>query len=469
MRPSIRTFLLINLLLSVTLITSLAIIGNLFLAHKDIQTQLDAQLIRTTMRMDAFFSIPLATENYSVIQNALNSRSIELTQNASLKPNQRDVANESNSPDNLEFQIWDNNGNLLIHSSEAPKMPLSSGNNGLTTLWLDGKAWRVNTIYNPESKLTIMVAERNNYRQHLENQLTQDTIIIMLITYPFLGFLIWIIVGRGLDTLKRVAQEVKHRAPTYLKPVDLESVPTEIEPLVVELNNLFNRLASAFERNKRFTADAAHELKTPLAALSTQTQVALRATTPEDRKAALLKVLASVNRSTHMVQQLLTLSRMDPEASFMNPERIQLGRLATEVAALLAPEAIAKNIDLELVNPESEAVILGNPTYISILIRNLVDNAIRYNNEHGFVKINIEEDDEHTILSVSDDGPGIPEELRERVFERFYRIIGNKSTGSGLGLGIVAQIIQLHRAELELKTPANGKGIEFRVLFNKAN
>lgn len=464
MRPSIRTFLLINLLLSVTLITSLAIIGNLFLAHKDIQTQLDAQLIRTTMRMDAFFSIPVKAENYPLIQAALNSKTIALTQNASLKPSQRGISSDSN---NLEFQIWDNNGNLLIHSADAPKMPLSSGNNGLTTLWLDGKAWRVNTIYNPESKLTIMVAERNNYRQHLENQLTQDTIIIMLITYPFLGFLIWVIVGRGLDTLKRVAQEVKHRAPTYLKPVDLESVPTEIEPLVEELNNLFNRLSDAFERNKRFTADAAHELKTPLAALSTQTQVALRATTPEDRKAALLKVLASVNRSTHMVQQLLTLSRMDPEATCLKPERIQLGRLATEVAALLAPEAVAKNIDLELINPESGAIILGNPTYISILIRNLVDNAIRYNDENGFVKIDIEEDEEHVILSVSDDGPGIPEELRERVFERFYRVIGNKSTGSGLGLGIVAQIIQLHRAELELNTPANGKGIEFRILFEK--
>jgi two-component system sensor histidine kinase QseC len=467
MRPSIRTFLLINLLLSVTLITSLAIIGNLFLAHKDIQTQLDAQLIRTTTRMDAFFSVPNNTVDYFNIQKALNSRSIEKTQNASLTPNQKGAATESEAENTLEFQIWDNNGNLLIHSPTAPKMPLSSGTNGLTTLWLDGKAWRVNTIYNPESKLTIMVAERSNYRQHLENQLTQDTIVIMLITYPFLGFLIWVIVGRGLDTLKRVAQEVKHRAPTYLKPVDLESVPTEIEPLVIELNNLFNRLAGAFERNKRFTADAAHELKTPLAALSTQTQVALRAATPEDRKQALLKVLASVNRSTHMVQQLLTLSRMDPEASFLKPEKIVLSRIATEVAALLAPEAIAKNIDLELVNPESEATILGNSTYISILIRNLVDNSIRYNHENGFVKISIEESNGKSILSVTDDGPGIPEDLRQRVFERFYRVIGNKTTGSGLGLGIVAQIVQLHKADIELNTPENGKGIQFRIIFNK--
>lgn len=467
MRPSIRTFLLINLLLSVTLITSLAIIGNLFLAHKDIQTQLDAQLIRTTSRIDAFFSVPDTNFNYTLIQKALNSRLIQNTENASMTTTQQGAATESHIENSIEFQIWNNNGTLLIHSPNAPKMPLSSGTNGLTTLWLDGKAWRVNTIYNPESQLTIMVAERSNYRQHLENQLTQDTVIIMLITYPFLGILIWIIVGRGLDTLKRVANEVKHRAPTYLEPVDLESVPTEIEPLVVELNSLFSRLAGAFERNKRFTADAAHELKTPLAALSTQTQVALRAETPEDRKAALLKVLASVNRSTHMVQQLLTLSRMDPESSTIKLEKIALGRVATEVAALLAPEAIAKNIDLELVNPDAKTIIEGNPTYVSILIRNLVDNAIRYNSEGGFVKIDITETDDKAILSVTDDGPGIPEELRERVFERFYRVIGNKSTGSGLGLGIVAQIVQLHKADIELNTPENGKGIEFRILFSK--
>ena len=453
-----------------TLITSLAIIGNLFLAHKDIQTQLDAQLVRTTLRMDAFFSIPLSADDYTQIQQNLNTKLYEVNPNSTAKSDAMQKQAEKEAERNLEFQVWDQDGQLLIHSPLAPKIPLSTNStSGLSTLRLDGVAWRVNTITNTSSNLTIMVAERANYRQHLENQLTQDTIIIMLITYPFLGFLIWVIVGRGLDALKSVAREVKHRAPTYLKPVSLEAVPTEIEPLVVELNNLFKRLSLAFERNKRFTADAAHELKTPLAALSTQTQVALRADTPEARKSALLKVLASVNRSTHMVQQLLTLSRMDPEASVNEPVKINLGRQAAEVAALLAPEAIAKNIELELLKPDSKATIMGNVTYLNILIRNLVDNAIRYNSENGFVKIDINEDDEHVILSVIDDGPGIDEESRQRVFERFFRVIGNKSTGSGLGLGIVFQIAELHRAKIKLITPDNGKGIEFRILFPKAS
>jgi len=465
MTPSIRTFLLINLLLSVTLITSLAIIGNLFLAHKDIQTQLDAQLIRTAFRMQAFFSDYKTGKSLSTIQLSLNSR---------IKPDE--VLKDTDAPlsdaaieaqNTLEFQIWDREGKLILHSYKAPEIPLSSGKTGLSTLWLDGHSWRVNTVYDRKNNLTYMVAERSNYRQQLENQLTQDSIFIMLVTYPFLGFLIWVIVGRGLDTLKRVAREVRHRAPSNLKPVDIESVPSEIEPLVTELNSLFVRLQEAFHREKRFTADAAHELKTPLAALSTQTQVALRADTTEDRNQALLKVLAGVNRSTHVVQQLLTLSRMVPEAMIAEPTLVSIKRQASDVAALIAPEAIAKNIELELIAPETKTLMLGNATSINILIRNLVDNAIRYTQEGGTVTIDIHENKDNVELHVIDDGPGIPEELRERVFERFFRMIGNQTTGSGLGLGIVQQIARLHNAEINLKTPKDGVGLEVEVIFPK--
>lgn len=465
MTPSIRTFLLINLLLSVTLITSLAVIGNLFLAHRDIQTQLDAQLIRTALRMQAFFSGKISDENLKAIQASLATT---MNPKIVLRQGRSPESRAAKSPKNvLEFQLWNPEGKLILHSSSAPKIPLSSGKTGLSSLWLDGHAWRVNTVYNNDNKLTLMVAERANYREELENQLTQDSIFIMLITYPFLGFLIWIIVGRGLDTLKKVAGEVKSRDPTYLNPVDLESVPTEIEPLVSELNSLFIRLQDAFDKEKRFTADAAHELKTPLAALSAQTQVALRAETPEERKSALIKVLSGVNRGTHVIQQLLTLSRMDPEATINDLTEIVLARAAADIAVQLAPEAIAKNIDLELLTPDSEASIIGNATSISILLRNLVDNAIRYTPENGTVQIDVQETKKQVMLRVIDTGPGIPEELRQRVFERFYRVIGSKATGSGLGLGIVLQIVKLHEAEIKLLTPESGKGLEIQIIFQK--
>ena len=464
MTPSIRTFLLINLLLSVTLIISLAIVGNLLLAHQDIQAQLDAQLVRSTERIRDFFSdYKLETHNLGVIQHNLLTPNMISPQNTA-HPSSNPPTTASNN--SMEFQIWNQQGRLILHSANTPTTPLSAGQSGLSTLPLQGEAWRVSTLKDAETGLTFMTAERSNYRQDLENRLTRDSIIIMIITYPLLGLLIWVIVGRGLKTLKRVATEVAHRAPSYLEPVGVEAIPPEIAPLVNELNHLFGRLKEAFEREKRFTADAAHELRTPLAALNTYTQVALRAQTPDERKQALLKVLTGVNRGAHVVQQLLTLSRMTPEATINEPMRVDIAKEAAEIAAQLAPEAIAKNIDLELITPPDHSpYVLGNSTAIGILIRNLVDNSIRYSPENSTVTIQLQETKEHVILRVIDNGPGIPQELQERVFERFFRVIGNQTTGSGLGLSIVQQIAKLHHAKIILKTPENGQGLDFQVIF----
>lgn len=475
MTLSIRTFLLVNLLLSVTLIASLSVIGNLFLAHKDIQKQMDAELMRNTERMRAFFSDYRETQrggerNFSIIQKNLTQASLAsgfspIPLAAPQKPIERWRKSKTHLAGNLEFQIWGPKNHLLLHSKNAPKIPLSNGNQGLSNLAYHDQQWRVHTLQNLQSGLTFMVAEQADHRQRLEHKLSQDFILIMLLTYPFLGLLIWIVVGRGLDTLKKIAHEVRHRAPSYLEPVSLEMVPVEVKPLVVELNQLFSRLHEAFEREKRFTADAAHELRTPLAALNTYTQVALRAKTPEDRKEALLKVLAGVNRGTHVVQQLLTLSRMLPEAPINETNTVDLNKEAMEIAAQLAPEAIAKHIELELVAPTPPVVILGNTTAIGILIRNLVDNAIRYSPEQSTVTIKIESTDKNVVLHVIDNGPGIPEELRDRVFERFFRVMGSQASGSGLGLSIVHQIAKLHHAHIELTSAENGRGLDFKVIF----
>lgn len=473
MKSSIRTFLLINLLLSVTLIISLAIIGNLFLTHKDIKIQLDAQLIYSTFRLKAFLSdFDVNKRDIATIQRSLMTplddalKAYPRLSNPKNKQDKLEIKAISQAEKNLEFQIWNHTGQEILHSCHTPKIPLSNGINGLSNLWLRGESWRVNTLYDPSTQLTFMVAERSNYRENLENKLTKDSIFIMLLTYPFLGLLIWIIVGRGLDTLKKVAEEVRNRAPTYLKPVDLSSVPSEIEPLVKELNHLFERLQEAFNREKRFTADAAHELRTPLAALSTHTQIALRAHTPEERKDALLKVLASVNRGTHVVQQLLTLNRMTPEAMRENAIEMDLRKEAADVAVQLAPEAIAKKIELELLCSDTPTILIGHPTAIGILIRNLVDNAIRYSPEKSTVTIKIDHHDKKLVLRVIDNGPGIPDELKDRVFERFFRIIGTKATGSGLGLGIVQQIAKLHNAEIKLEKPQSGQGLDFQIWFH---
>ena len=467
MVSSIRTFLLINLLLSVTLITSLAIIGNLFLAHGDIQTQLDIQLVRTTLQMQALFSDGLEGRQLTVVQKniekALNPDKVLAHANKNLRQALRDYRFKT------VFQIWGRNHHLLLHSHNAPHSMLSNGHPGLSSIWIHGVSWRVYTHTDREHYLTFMVAEKSNFRRHLENQLTRDSVIIMLLTYPFLGILIWIIVGRALQILKRVTIAVKNRAANYLEPVDMSAIPAEIEPLIEELNELFKRLSQAFDREKRFAADAAHELRTPLAALKTQVQVAQQAQDANELKRVLKKIIEGVDRATHVVQQLLTLSRLLPGASINEPETLDLNQPAAETAAILAPEAVKKNIELELVAERTPCYVSGNPTAIGILIRNLIDNAIRYTPENGSITINVSKTQQHCVLSVIDTGPGIPEQLRERVFERFYRVIGNKAPGSGLGLGIVKQISDAHAAEMELLTPSSGQGLEVRVTFNKAS
>ncbi len=468
MKNSIRTFLLINLLLSAALITALAIVGNLVLAHQDIQAELDTQLIKSTIRMQSLFTStekPSIATSSSPLKNApnpINNAKIFQLINRDL-PVTLDHLEST-----LEFQILNKEGKMLIKSPGAPNTPfMTSSSASLITININQQPWRISSITNPHNHITIMLAEQMKSRQSLENKLTQDSIYIMLITIPFLGLLIWIIVGRGLHSLESLAEAVKHRAPTYLEPVNTDNIPAEVEPIVTELNQLFHRLKHAFERHERFTSDAAHELKTPLAALSTQTQVALKTDTPQDRNQALLKVLGGVNRCTHVVQQLLTFSRMCPEAGIQEPEEVNLTQQARDVAAMLAPEAIAKNVDLELTHPDDTVIITANTTAIDILIRNLIDNAIRYGKENGLITIDISQTNDHATLRVIDDGPGIPEELRKRVFERFFRVIGNRSTGSGLGLGIVQQIVKLHKATIELLTPANKKGLEVKINFPK--
>lgn len=454
MKPSIRTYLLINLLLSVFLISSLAIIANIFFSRKDIQSQLDSALISTSQRIQILLSsIP--------DHKHLKRKQIEI--NA--------LTNTSDCEDDLSttvFQLWDKNGQLILHSANAPKTPLSKGMNGLTTHKINSISWRVYTSTIKKQSTVLMVAENYSFRLQLEHRLTKDSTLIMLLTYPFLGLLIWIIVGRALTPIKRIAQEIEQRAPSYLHPVNNKSVPKEIKPLINALNHLFERLLDAFNREKRFTADAAHELRTPLAAINAHAQVALKT---EDRKALdsiLLKMVGSVTRSTHVIQQLLTLTRLVPEASINDPIRMNLETEAARTAAEIVPDALKKNIEIELVTTgDFEPTIFGNPTAISILVRNLIDNAVRYSPHGSEVSIHIESTSKDIILSVIDNGPGIPEELRERVFERFYRVLGTDETGSGLGLGIVLKIIKLHQADIALETAPSGQGLKITTTFRR--
>ncbi len=443
---SIRRFLFISLFLSISVASSITAIGNYFLDKQIIQPYLDTELIKI----------------FSVVEKLNQIANIDI-----ITQNKINAYLKSTQTPHFMFQIWDKKGKLLFHSLNSKTINLNNTPLGFHDVVIRDEDWRVYSGMENGTDTKIVVAELYNMRNGLTDLITRNNGYILLITYPIFAILIWIIVGLALRSLTRVTTEISNRASTYLEPVDATHLPIEIKPLVIELNQLFIRLKSAFERNKRFAADAAHELRTPLAALKMQAQVALKSENAQDRHQALLKVVQGVDRSSHVVAQLLTLSRISQEERLNDFLPVDLHKIATEVIAHLAHLALEKNVDIELSPAPNHSIIQGNDTAIGILIRNIVDNAIRYTPEKGSITISIVETVNKVILHVIDTGPGIPDELRDRVFERFYRGMGETATGSGLGLAIVHQIAELHHATIALSTPTNGIGLQFSVYFLK--
>ncbi len=463
MNLSIRKFLLLNLLLTMFVSSAISIIGNFYLDRQDIQHHLDKNLSQSALTYQAFITDDLSREKLSATQKKITNVSEQLAKiNYSKKSFLRKIL------ENFQFQVWDKKGKLILRSKNSPKESLFNAPSGYSNRIINNKTWRIFANYNPTTGMRVVMSEPFINRALLGHELAQDQIYIMLLVFPILGLLIWIIIGRGLNSLTRVADEVAYRDPTYLEAVKLEHVPIEIKPLIHELNKLLARLKSAIEREKRFSGDAAHELRTPLAGLKAQTQVALQTTDEIERRLALQKVLKGVDRSSHVVQQLLTLSRLVPDSGVSQDNiPVEVGKIAAEIIADLAALALNKHIEIELLGTSEPNIILGNPIAIGILIRNLVDNAIRYTPNHGHVTVSLTQSKQHIILRVADSGPGIPAKQHERVFERFYRGLGTKQHGSGLGLAIVAQIAELHHAPIDLGIPKGNKGLLISVKFNK--
>lgn len=462
---SIRKFLLINLLLAITITTSLTALGDYYIDQQDIHSHLDMLLSHTAFAFAGLLTTQLDKNDIYQIQNGLNQITKSMEE-VFKKGNEEEELLPTDYENKYQLQVWDPRGTLLLHTAEKIKiLPLYNQPIGFSDKEIDGVVWRVFSIKNSYGNLKIVVAEKYDIRTELAHRIAQDDIYIMFLTYPLSGLLIWLIIGKGLNSIKSVASEVSHRAPSHLEPVGVASIPVEIKPLIEELNHLFQRLQEGFEREKRFAADAAHELRTPLAGLKTQTEVALKTVDLKEQQKILQNVVIGVDRCAHVVQQLLTLSRLVPEAASLEDTiEFDLSKLAAEIIAQIGHLAVEKHLDIELI-ADSPAMIMGNSTAIGILIRNLVDNAIRYTPQKGAIDVVVENKVNGVLLKVIDNGPGIPAELHSRVFERFYRILGNRSPGSGLGLAIVQQIAKLHSAHLSVGTPKSGKGLKVEVFF----
>jgi len=307
--------------------------------------------------------------------------------------------------------------------------------------------WRFLYRKDVKSNLLVIVGEEYSIRQELAFQIILQVFLPIIIALPILGFLIVLAVGKGLKPLQQLTNEVQKRSINQLSPISTGLIPHEVSPIVSEINQLLKKLKRSIDTERQFTADASHELRTPLAALKTQAEVAQRAKNDTTREHALKKIVEGVNRSSHLVEQLLTLARLDPESIQNEFEEINLTKITRQSIAQVSHIALDRQIKVSL-NADKNITLNGIGALFEILIINLLKNSFAYTPKDGKVSVILTSDAKWVTISVSDSGVGIPEELRGRIFDKFYRISGNKQTGSGLGLSIAKRIAEIHLAAI---------------------
>jgi two-component system OmpR family sensor kinase len=361
----------------------------------------------------------------------------------------------------LVFQIWDESGQIRLYVSRPGFQLPPVTELGFSTAAGPTGVWRIYTTL--VGAQVVQVGQPLHVREELAITATRRTLAPLVLLLPLLALLVWKIVGRALQPLDRLAGAAASRTPAALEPFD-ERVPEEVVPLVEALNGLLERLRSAMAAQRALVADAAHELRTPLAALKLQTQLARDADGPE-RAAALAELEGGIDRATHVVRQLLTLARAEPGAEAAGVRApVALAELARQAVADHAVLAERGRVDLGVAAASDEAVAVADGAALRTLLANLVDNAVRYTPAGGRVDLSAGLDGGRPWLEVADTGPGIPAAERERVFDRFYRVPGASASGSGLGLAIVRAIADRDGATVRLgETP--GGGLTVRVTF----
>ena len=299
----------------------------------------------------------------------------------------------------------------------------------------------------------VQVGETLDKRAQLANEIIKGVIMPQFIILPIALALVWLALSRGLLPLTELQQRIRNRRPDDLSPIDSGQVPEEISPLVDSLNDLLARLSQSIEMQKRFIADAAHQMKTPLAGMRMQSELALRQTDQDEIHRSLLQLSKSSESATRLVNQLLALARTENQAPTTKPfEPLELSELARNAVQDWVQTSFTYRIDLGFEQPEHPIMIKGNPLMLREMLNNLIDNALRYTPLHGCVTVRVrsDEDNGHAFLEVEDTGPGIPAVDRGHIFERFYRILGSNAEGSGLGLAIVKEIAQQHDAVIDI-------------------
>lgn len=366
--------------------------------------------------------------------------------------------------ENADFvvQIWTANGLRVFQSAARAALP-DRAVLGFSNLKVQGTTYRVFSMLSKSQ--TIQIAQDMAARRQMASTLALRTIAPIAVMAPLLMLVAWWAVSASLASVSRVRRQVAARQADDLTEVSEAGLPDEIRPLVHELNLLFGRVRQAFDAQKSFVGDAAHELRSPLAALKLQAQSLQRATDDATRQVAIGRLTAGIDRATRLVEQLLVLARQQANtATGSKPQPVALADMARLAIADTAPSAQARQIDLGL-SQADKGELAGHAPALQILLRNLLDNAIKYTPPGGTVDVEVRRVGDRLLLTVDDSGPGIPEPDRERVLDRFYRVAGTETTGSGLGLAIVKSIAELHGTRLSLAQSPRLGGLRVEVNF----
>lgn len=365
----------------------------------------------------------------------------------------------------IHFQAYGKNETLLYQSEKATTSLLTDKLGFSESTDAQGQQWRHYSMWNFPQKVRVVVSESRHQRNQLVVNLAHRSVAPLALGLPFLILLLWLSIKRALRPLSDLRQDIASRKPHCLTPLAADDVPKEVQPVIFALNELLQDMSQSMESERRFTDNAAHELRTPLAAIQAQLYALRGAANDNERQSAMDQLGSSVKRGICLVSQLLTLSRLEPDQDMFDKEPLNVADLVQTVCAELAPSALKKNQTLELHVDEALPPIQGNAALISMLVCNLIDNAIRYTGRAGNVSVALRRGYLGVQLEVADDGPGIPKAEHQRVFGRFYRLAAQDQPGTGLGLAICRRIAEVHFANIALSGGLSACGVSVRVDF----
>ncbi|KIQ56841.1 MULTISPECIES: ATP-binding protein [Pseudomonas] len=429
------------------LLAGLAVLSafNLHDSNHEIAEVYDAQLAQNARLLQGVMRMPLAAQQHADLYRAFNDALADAPLRGDGHPYERKIA----------FQVWNRAGDVLVHTASAPSFRSPPTQPGFSDVVdLNSRHWRAFILEDPQNGLRIWVGERGDVRADLVDRIVRHTLWPNAIGSLLLAAMVWLAIGWGLKPLANMAATLRARHSGSLEPLQLTPLPSELEPMQAALNRMLAQIQEVLGRERRFIADAAHEMRTPLAVLRVHAQNLQEAGTEQERRESLAFLIAGVDRTSRLVSQLLTMARLEPKAGAPVLEHIDLSETVRNSLVQLTPWLLSKHLELAFDVSDQPFHVLADAATVDIALNNLITNAANFSPEHGVITVQLIRVDNFYQLNVDDQGPGIDEADRARLFERFYSR-GNPQ-GAGLGLTIVATIATRLGGRIELLNRPEG-------------